>query len=504
MAARTSAFRFRGEDVDIREIGEKLNVRTVLKGSVRKPGNRLRLTAQLINIRRLPHLVRAVDREMRDIFDIQDEIARAIVDQLRVELVGPKDQTLVSSLHGEPGGVQRVSRGTLLLEQPHAGRVGEESRTVSEGHRARSVVCSRPRLVVDPLREPSLLGDVAPREVVPKARAAAERALELDDNLGRLTAISPPLAHRLGFPRGRTGVQEAFRAGPGAASGRTNYSLPRLSGTERGGGQGGETQCEARPALQLDRRVGGRRSCTRWGVVEEAIDTSRRAIAMDPGHWQLYFHSGVGYLRASMEKEATAALNKSSFPRSAVASSPSRRGGSPRRDEDTAANGLDPWRSLYEYIDRLLERSHRVQGAAAHAAIKLESGSSFTLSIASLTASSFRPRQPRKSAYTVRPKAAPGSSSKHFLNSRSAARNPSRRASGCWRAGREQRRGCRRARAPFRRRPALWVSTRSAPHFPRTPGSRSAGPAMRGARRTRGRARWLSDTARGSSPILPA
>jgi serine/threonine protein kinase len=98
VAARTSAFRFREEEVDIREIGEKLNVGTVLEGSVRKAGSRLRITAQLINIEDGYHIwSERFDREMRDIFDIQDEITRAIVDQLRVELVGPKDRPLVSS-----------------------------------------------------------------------------------------------------------------------------------------------------------------------------------------------------------------------------------------------------------------------------------------------------------------------------------------------------------------------------------------------------------------------
>ncbi|MFB0519048.1 MAG: protein kinase [Acidobacteriota bacterium] len=96
VVARTSAFSFKGKELDIREIGRKLNVDTVLEGSVRKAGSRLRIMAQLINVDDGYHLWSdRFNREMEDIFAIQDEIARAIVKALRIELVGEKDRRLV-------------------------------------------------------------------------------------------------------------------------------------------------------------------------------------------------------------------------------------------------------------------------------------------------------------------------------------------------------------------------------------------------------------------------
>ncbi len=87
VAARTSAFSFKGKQQDIREIGNKLKVSTVLEGSVRKAGNRLRITAQLINVADGYHLwSEKYDRELKDIFAIQDEIAGHIVRALRVML----------------------------------------------------------------------------------------------------------------------------------------------------------------------------------------------------------------------------------------------------------------------------------------------------------------------------------------------------------------------------------------------------------------------------------
>ena len=87
VAARTSSFSFKGKHVDLRVVGERLNVRTVLEGSVRKAGNRLRITAQLVKVNDGYHLwSERYDRELKDIFEVQDEIAHAIAEKLKVTL----------------------------------------------------------------------------------------------------------------------------------------------------------------------------------------------------------------------------------------------------------------------------------------------------------------------------------------------------------------------------------------------------------------------------------
>ena len=87
VAARTSAFSFKGENIDLRTVGEKLNVATVLEGSVRKAGNRVRITAQLIDAADGYHLwSEQFDRELDDIFAIQDEIATNIAERLEVTI----------------------------------------------------------------------------------------------------------------------------------------------------------------------------------------------------------------------------------------------------------------------------------------------------------------------------------------------------------------------------------------------------------------------------------
>ncbi|MFC1701909.1 tetratricopeptide repeat protein [Pseudomonadota bacterium] len=97
VAARTSSFAFAGSEVDIREIGAKLNVDTVLEGSIRKSGDKIRITAQLIKIEDGYHLwSETYDRDYSDIFKIQDEISAAIMASLKVHLLGEEAQPVVT------------------------------------------------------------------------------------------------------------------------------------------------------------------------------------------------------------------------------------------------------------------------------------------------------------------------------------------------------------------------------------------------------------------------
>jgi serine/threonine protein kinase/Flp pilus assembly protein TadD len=95
VASRTSSFAFKGKNEDIGEIGKKLKVSTVLEGSVRKMGNKLRITAQLVNVADGYHLwSERYDREMEDVFAIQDDISQAIVKALRVILSEDEKQQI--------------------------------------------------------------------------------------------------------------------------------------------------------------------------------------------------------------------------------------------------------------------------------------------------------------------------------------------------------------------------------------------------------------------------
>jgi serine/threonine-protein kinase len=185
--SRTSSFQFKGQTPDIREVGERLGVDKLLEGSVRKAGDRVRVTAQLINVADGYHIwSERFDRTMEDIFTIQDEIAQAIVSHLEVELVG------------EPGApaaplvkryTDNIEAHTLYLK----GRYYWNKRY--EGHLQSAVEYFQQAIEADPGHALAYCGlaDVywslgayvlrPPADVYPKSRAAAERALEIDPSL---------------------------------------------------------------------------------------------------------------------------------------------------------------------------------------------------------------------------------------------------------------------------------------------------------------------------------
>jgi eukaryotic-like serine/threonine-protein kinase len=96
VASRSSCFAFKGKAVDVREVGERLGVGAVLEGSVRKIGNKIRITTQLISVENGYHLwSETYNRQLEDVFEIQDEISRAIVDALKLRLSSDSDQLVV-------------------------------------------------------------------------------------------------------------------------------------------------------------------------------------------------------------------------------------------------------------------------------------------------------------------------------------------------------------------------------------------------------------------------
>jgi len=112
VAARTASFSFRGKNAPMDEIGRTLNVSTILEGSVRKAGNRVRITVQLINAIDGYHIwSERYDRDMQDIFEIQDEITLAVVDALKLKLLAPEKQAMLKRHTNDAEAYQLYLRG---------------------------------------------------------------------------------------------------------------------------------------------------------------------------------------------------------------------------------------------------------------------------------------------------------------------------------------------------------------------------------------------------------
>jgi serine/threonine-protein kinase len=197
VAARTSAFAFRGTQKDVRQIGETLHVASVLEGSVRKAGNRVRISVQLIDTAQGNNLwADRYDREMTDVFEIQDEISQNIVGKLRVKLASQSG----SGVTPAPA-VALVKRYTENLDAYNLYLKGryEQNKTTREGIQTAKKLFEE-AIALDPnyaLAYAELgychyvevvLGFVSPRQATPAAKAALRKALELDETVAEAHA----------------------------------------------------------------------------------------------------------------------------------------------------------------------------------------------------------------------------------------------------------------------------------------------------------------------------
>ena len=289
VAARTSAFQFRGKDSDIREIGSKLNVETVLEGSVRKAGNRLRVTAQLISVSDGFHLwSNRYDREMEDVFAVQDEITAAIVDQLKVRL-GPEPKAPSVRRHTD-----NLDAYALYLK----GHYYWNSLT-PEGFR-KSRECYEKAIEIDPDYAPAhaalsmwhqslaFWADAPPTEAFAQSRAAAERALEIDETVALahncLAVIH--FMHDWDWERAEREFERAIELDPSSSFGHLNYAflLTDLARHE-------EALREIGIAQRLDPlstivNAWAASLLVSAGRVSEGIAELEEIVARDPEAWQ--------------------------------------------------------------------------------------------------------------------------------------------------------------------------------------------------------------------------
>jgi serine/threonine protein kinase/Tfp pilus assembly protein PilF len=202
VTARTSAFVFRGAQENIREIGDKLHVSSVLEGSVRKAGNRVRISVQLIDVAEGNNLwSERYDREMTDVFEIQDEISQAIVARLKVRLGSQSGSGSVTGVDAARPVRPLVKRYTENLDAYNLYLKGRFDlyKMTREGLDASKQLFGEAirldpnyALAYDGLAYSwyleGFLGFVAPKEAMPRAKAAVRRAIELDETVAEAHA----------------------------------------------------------------------------------------------------------------------------------------------------------------------------------------------------------------------------------------------------------------------------------------------------------------------------
>jgi TolB-like protein len=285
VVARSSAFSFKGKHIDPRVVGEQLNVRTVLEGSVRRSDNRLRITVQLVNAADGYHLwSERYDREMKDIFDVQDEIARSIAERLKVTLEKGGREPLAKAGTSNLEAYQLYLKGRGLLYRkgsaiPRAVECFERAVTLDSGYALAWAG------VADSYISLGYYGLARPQASMPKGMEAARRAVALDPSLAEAhNAVA--MASLMGAWDKTEAEQEFLRAlelNPRYVQARDWYALFYLMFSE---GRSAEAMAEAKRALESDPLSSYAHSmygfiCGCAGQCARAVQPSQRGVELD-------------------------------------------------------------------------------------------------------------------------------------------------------------------------------------------------------------------------------
>jgi serine/threonine protein kinase/Flp pilus assembly protein TadD len=262
VVSRGSAFAFKKRTEDVAEIGKKLKVRTVLEGSVRKAGNRLRVTAQLIDVATRYHLwSERYDRELEDVFAIQDEISTNIVNALKVVLSAKEEAAIRKVPTQSVRAYEYYLRGRQLFHQ----RRLETLNAAEDMYRRAIALDPNYALAYAGLADASVFraqDHHGGEEAVAQADASSKRALELDPNSAEAhSARGLTLAYQHRYAEAESEFEEAMRLDP------TLYEAPYFYG----------------------------RTLQAQGKLEQSAVMYERAVSLRPDEYQTLSYLAMAY-----------------------------------------------------------------------------------------------------------------------------------------------------------------------------------------------------------------
>ncbi|HEX8649692.1 MAG TPA: tetratricopeptide repeat protein [Pyrinomonadaceae bacterium] len=311
---RSTVFRYKGREIDPQQVGDELGVRAVLIGRVLQLGDMLVVKAELIDIARESQLWgEQYRRKLTDIFELQEEISREISEKLRLRLSGEDKRRLVKRYTENTAAYQLYLKGRYFTNK----RTGE---WIKKG-----IECFQQAIDLDPSYAlayagmadayaflASSTGGLPPVECYPKAKAAAMKALEIDDSLGEAHA-SLGFAHLLydwDFAEAEREFKRAIKLNPNYANAHDGYGF-YLKAT----GQSEAAIRACQRAQKLDPLSLYATVSLGWVYYfarqyERAVEQGHKALEMDPrfdfAHWII----GLAYAQQGKAKDAVAALNQ--------------------------------------------------------------------------------------------------------------------------------------------------------------------------------------------------
>ena len=308
IAGRTSSARFKGKQIDLRSVGKKLGVGTVLEGSIRKQGNRIRITAQLINVEDGFHLwSEKYDRNMDDIFAIQDEIALAITEQLAITLL-EKDREIII----KPSTQNAEAYELYLKGRFHINRRGSSILTGKQFIKQAIAVDPGYALAYAGYADACLLSAfysfLTGKEVKKEIKQAIETAIELDGSLSEayLSLAAYYLFYEWDWVNTKKNYNKSIELNPKNAQAHSLYGMLCLAWVE---GKFDEAERQGQIAIKLEPLSAIDHADLAWVLYaakkfEEALSFAKTGIELDGNSFLSQRVAGLCYVALKRYKEA--------------------------------------------------------------------------------------------------------------------------------------------------------------------------------------------------------
>jgi TolB-like protein/Tfp pilus assembly protein PilF len=316
VVSRTSIMRYKNTQKSLPEIGKELSVDAIVEGSVQREGDRVRISARLVRAATDQHMwADAYDRELRDVLILQNEVARTIAEQVQAKLTPEEHVRLSTAREVDPGAYELAIKGRYFWVK----------RTEESIHRAfahfQQAVKQDPGYAAaysgladcySSLGFSFDVGSQRPADVQPKAKAAAMKALELDDSLAdaHTSLAYVKLNFDWDWPGAEREFQRSLELNPGYANGHHWHAHLLLSS-----GRLSEALAESKRALELDVLSPIMNVHLGWHYLyarqyDRALDQLTKTLELDPSYGLAHWYRGLAYQQKGMYTEAFRELAK--------------------------------------------------------------------------------------------------------------------------------------------------------------------------------------------------
>jgi len=313
VVSRTSAMRYKGTQKSVPEIARELDVDAVVEGSVERDGDRVRITAQLVQGQSDTHLwAKGYERDFRDSLRLQDEVTRAIVDEIQLKLTPQEQARFARNNVIDPEAHDDYLRGLFYLQLHTGPDLRKAIELFQAAIKRNPAYAPAYAALADSYRALMFNSNAAPGEVLPQSKAAAKRAIEIDNQLAEAhTSLASNLAdYDWDWAGAETEFQTALRLNPNSAITHSFYAhLLRQEGKFE------EAIREARLGVELDPVSAQGAFLLAQTLFEardydEALSQLRKALDLEPRFWPAHLYLGKTLAAQGQYQEAIVELRK--------------------------------------------------------------------------------------------------------------------------------------------------------------------------------------------------